>query len=1010
MHATATKSASLPAGAKSDTAAGGKPAAAVLGMPQHIPLWADQVPSPAAFEPAPDMRFRLKVSTTRDRFEREAEDLAQQVMRRPAPAVQRGAGIGNPLAGPDGKGGECGSQYLPQPQMDGAPPSVSRALSSPGQPLAPALRNDMESRFGYGFGSVRVHTDTTAAESAQLLRARAYTTGNRIVFGAGEYQPDTQRGRTLLAHELTHVVQQGQAPNSAAVPTIQLAPDPRTALQAGDSVALTVSASPDAAPEPLYSKTYTISAAGAVDIDDGANRFSIVVAGLNAKAAADVIAARFVSEQLLRAPRVCLAAPGSGTPVCTQLQLSDLDQAYADFVNYLKNTKEPADAVLRYYKWIDERRGKPELKSITPAELWKQSLVAPARPPDPRADKTDEFLRFVKYLQAENAKITDPQKKADAAETLSRFLDWYDKNKDLPKFPQADLGAVYGSLSVEVLKKSIDAEVAKKIADQKEAARNSPAVLQARAAKFDEFFALSRQLWGYSARTFPYSIPLDSEGKDILVTGDPALQKVLNDLASDLASWAAGHMFDDNFPTINPKSVLLDLLKGGYSQRLADAQKQPLEHETIDRNEILPGKALAAFGETVATGLLVIGVVGLFVGAEVITAGQATWLLVGVAGAGGVKSYLDRREEIEKSGYDVPIPETIVYSAGDVVGVSQLVEGISGQRLGTNVPLGSEARSGQLGAGAGNVTTALLGSRAYRAGQSLGVKFRTPTPGLTPAGPNASANVELPKDVSPPTPQPSANPGPLEATLRAGLSEPKKVGFDRWMGDIRAKGGDPEAVLSKLSKERVETVSEQFAKKQATEVARGEEAARVRARATDDPLRPILKNVEKKGNITIHYETTPPSQAEIAAAQEIAARTGEEVHLFGDTASKVTYPGIDGTIGNPPRPLSIKAHSLDANAGSARFAAQEAVVKAEANGYTQVEVEVSMPGKTVAEVKAAWDDGPTRPGDHPLAPVYKGNVVAKVTIRCSDGVWVVPKGPALTGVVPQSRRRDEGQK
>ena len=993
--------------ASSDTARPSEPAAKPrfsTAEASRTPAWArawDDRP-PALVSAAP-IQTKLSVSQPNDPYEQEADLVANSIEQTQADRIM----VAHPPPGrqrPAVQARETG---------DGPNACVSESirdtLRDPGRPLDTKTRAFMEPRFGYYLGHVRIHSDPQAALSAQAVRARAYTLGDQIVFGSGQYQPNTIAGKTLLAHELTHVVQQARSP-AASSAVVQRAPDTTPALKPGDRVPMTVSASSGAAPEPLYSKTYILNAAGAIEIDDGSNRFSIPVAGLGAQAAADKIAARFVSEQLLLAPRVCLTAPGGSSPVCTQLQLSDLDQAYANFVNYIATTKEPVDAVLRYYKWIDDHRGKPELKSITPADLWTQSLQTPARPADPRADKTDEYLRFVKYLQGENAKITDPKEKARATETVSRFLDWYDKNKDLPTFPQADLAKVYADLSVGVLKKSIDAAVARQVEAQREAARNSPAVLQARAAKFDEFFALARQLWGYSARTFPYSIPLDSEGKDILVTGDPALQKVLNALASDLASWASGHMFDDNFSTTNPKAVLVDLLKGGYSQKLAEAQKTPLEHETIDRNQILPGKALAAFGETVATGLLAIAVVGLFVGAEVITAGQATWILVGVAGAGGVKSFLDRREEVEKTGYDVPIPETIVYSAGDAIGVSQLVEGITGQRLGTNVPLGSEARSGQLGAGAGNVATLLIGSKAYRAGEGFGVKFRATKPGLTPPGPNASANVELPKEVIPPTPQPSVNPGPVEASLRAGLSDATKVGFDRWMADIRARGGEPETVLKALSKERVQTVAEQFAKKQATEVARGEEAARVRARAKDDPLRPILKNVEKKGNVTIHYETTPPSQAEIAAAQEIATRTGEEVHLFGDTASKVTYPGIDGTIGNPPRPLSIKAHSVDANAGSGRFAAQEALVKAKTNGYTQVEVEISLPGKTVAEVQAAWDVGPTRPGDHPLAPVYEGDVVAKVTVRCSDGVWVVPKGPALTGVVPQSRRPEEKPK
>ena len=64
----------------------------------------------------------------------------------------------------------------------------------------------------------------------------------------------------------------------------------------------------------------------------------------------------------------------------------------------------------------------------------------------------------------------------------------------------------------------------------------------------------------------------------------------------------------------------------------------------------------------------------------------------------------DRRDEIEKKGYDVPIPESIVHSAGDAVGVSQLVEGITGERLGTSEKLGSIRRSESLGEGGGNVT------------------------------------------------------------------------------------------------------------------------------------------------------------------------------------------------------------------------------------------------------------------------------------------------------------------
>ncbi len=105
----------------------------------------------------------------------------------------------------------------PAPAASDVPAVVHDVLRAPGQPLADAVREPMEERFGRDFGSVRVHTDTRAAESAAVVRARAYTAGPHIVFNAGRYQPGSAAGRRLLAHELTHVVQQGgRAPTSSA--------------------------------------------------------------------------------------------------------------------------------------------------------------------------------------------------------------------------------------------------------------------------------------------------------------------------------------------------------------------------------------------------------------------------------------------------------------------------------------------------------------------------------------------------------------------------------------------------------------------------------------------------------------------------------------------------------------------------------------------------------------------------------------------------------------------------
>src|SRR5438874_11015193 len=88
---------------------------------------------------------------------------------------------------------------------------VDEALDSPGQPLDATTRAEMEPRFGHDFANVRVHADATAADAAHAVNAMAYTLGKDIVFRAGAYEPYTQAGKRLLAHELTHVVQQGDA-------------------------------------------------------------------------------------------------------------------------------------------------------------------------------------------------------------------------------------------------------------------------------------------------------------------------------------------------------------------------------------------------------------------------------------------------------------------------------------------------------------------------------------------------------------------------------------------------------------------------------------------------------------------------------------------------------------------------------------------------------------------------------------------------------------------------------
>ncbi len=84
-----------------------------------------------------------------------------------------------------------------------------------GSPLTKEVRNFMEPRFDYDFGKVNIHTNTASVQSAQQLNARAYTVGENIYFNQGQYTPDSNEGRKLLAHELTHVIQQSNSRSSS---------------------------------------------------------------------------------------------------------------------------------------------------------------------------------------------------------------------------------------------------------------------------------------------------------------------------------------------------------------------------------------------------------------------------------------------------------------------------------------------------------------------------------------------------------------------------------------------------------------------------------------------------------------------------------------------------------------------------------------------------------------------------------------------------------------------------
>ncbi|MBK8553603.1 MAG: DUF4157 domain-containing protein [Ignavibacteria bacterium] len=90
-------------------------------------------------------------------------------------------------------------------------------INSGGTVLPEQVRSFFEPRFGYDFSNVRIHKDSVAAKSAQSINALAYTSGNNIVFNQNQYSPETDRGKRLLAHELTHVVQQTNSGHNSLI-------------------------------------------------------------------------------------------------------------------------------------------------------------------------------------------------------------------------------------------------------------------------------------------------------------------------------------------------------------------------------------------------------------------------------------------------------------------------------------------------------------------------------------------------------------------------------------------------------------------------------------------------------------------------------------------------------------------------------------------------------------------------------------------------------------------------
>jgi peptidoglycan hydrolase-like protein with peptidoglycan-binding domain len=174
------------------------------------------------------LQAKLTVSRPGDRYEQEADRVADAVMRMREPQVQRQSEEDEEeeLLQPKPVGERitpllqrqiCPDEQkeVVQPKGDVPPESVPdikprlHALQNGGRPLSEESRSFFEPRFGRDFGNVRIHTGSEASRLAGALHARAFTTGNHIVFGESAYAPGSSSGKQLLGHELTHVIQQG---------------------------------------------------------------------------------------------------------------------------------------------------------------------------------------------------------------------------------------------------------------------------------------------------------------------------------------------------------------------------------------------------------------------------------------------------------------------------------------------------------------------------------------------------------------------------------------------------------------------------------------------------------------------------------------------------------------------------------------------------------------------------------------------------------------------------------
>ena len=156
------------------------------------------------------IQAKMIIGSPNDKYEQEADQVANQVMRMPEPQLQRACTCsgGCPKCQTKQTHELLQSEHVgtSASEQTTAPPNVQQVLRSPGQPLDPATRAYFDSRFHVNLDRVRVHTGESGERAARSVQAQAFTVGNNIVFGKDKYAPGNDDGKRLIAHELAHVL------------------------------------------------------------------------------------------------------------------------------------------------------------------------------------------------------------------------------------------------------------------------------------------------------------------------------------------------------------------------------------------------------------------------------------------------------------------------------------------------------------------------------------------------------------------------------------------------------------------------------------------------------------------------------------------------------------------------------------------------------------------------------------------------------------------------------------